>query len=95
MANVQGQGMQNQGRQRDTGASDLEYDLVAEMHEILEGNAALEKYIQDAKQAGDSEVERCFEQIHEQNKQNVSALRDLLAQRLTGNGQKQQQVQRS
>ncbi len=76
--------MQQQStNQFSTGASNLEYDLVAEMHEILEGNAALEKYIQDAKQAGDTDVERCFQQIHEQNKQNVTALPQLLVQRLT------------
>ncbi len=75
--------MQQQGKQS-TGASNLEYNLIAELHEILEGNAALEKYIQDAKQAGDTEVERCFQQIHDQNKQNVDTLRQLLGQRLMG-----------
>ncbi len=79
---------QQQGKQENTGASNLEYNLVAELHELLEGNAALEKYIQDAKQSGDSEVERCFQQIHDQNKQSVNTLRQLLGQRLMG-GMKQ------
>jgi hypothetical protein len=79
---------QQQGNQQtSTGASNLEYDLVAEMHELLEGNAALEKYIADAKQAGDSEVERCFQQIHDQNKRSVDTLRQLLAQRLMSSTQ--------
>jgi hypothetical protein len=71
-----------QGQQ--TGASNLEYDIVAEMHELLQGNSALEQYIQDARKAGDSDAERCFQQIHDQNKQNVTALRTLLAKHIQG-----------
>lgn len=51
------------------------------MHSLLKGNAALEQYMQDAKQAGDSELESCFKQIHDQNEQNVTALRRLISQR--------------
>lgn len=87
------QNVQQQGKQLQTGASDLEYDLVAEMHEILEGNAALERYIEDARKVGDNEVERCFQHIHDQNRENVSELRGLLAKRLGTEGQ--QQAQRS
>lgn len=79
------QQQQNQQGNTATGASNLEYDLVAEMHELLEGNAALEKYIQDAKQFGDAEVERCFQQIHDQNRDSVNMLRQLLATRLGAN----------
>ncbi len=68
-------------QQTSTGASNVEYDLVAEMHSLLKGNAALEQYMQDAKQAGDSELESCFKQIHDQNEQNVTALRRLISQR--------------
>ncbi|MRG93994.1 hypothetical protein [Polyangium spumosum] len=70
---------QQQTQQQKTGASNLEYDIVAEMHELLQGNSALEQYIQDARQAGDKDAERCFQQIHDQNKQNVTELRTLLA----------------
>jgi hypothetical protein len=66
-----------------TGASDIEYDIVAEMHELLQGNEALEQYIGDAKQAGDNDAERCFQQIHDQNQQYVHALRGLLAKHIT------------
>lgn len=85
------QNVQQQGKQHQTGASDLEYDLVAEMHEILEGNAALERYIEDARKVGDNEVERCFQHIHDQNRENVSELRGLLAKRLGSEGQQQAQ----
>ncbi|MDC3952871.1 hypothetical protein [Polyangium jinanense] len=74
--------MATQTQQKQTGASNLEYDIVAEMHELLQGNSALEQYIQDARQAGDQDAERCFQQIHDQNKQNVTTLRTLLAKHI-------------
>ncbi|MDI3288946.1 hypothetical protein [Polyangium sp. 15x6] len=74
--------MATQTQQKQTGASNLEYDIVAEMHELLQGNSALEQYIQDARQAGDQEAERCFQQIHDQNKQYVTTLRTLLAKHI-------------
>jgi FtsZ-binding cell division protein ZapB len=89
MANQQTQsGSENQMQ---TGASNIEYDIVAEMHELLEGNAALEQYIQDARQAGDNEAERCFQQIHDQNRQNVAQLRTLLAKHMLKSMPQQQQ----
>jgi hypothetical protein len=65
-----------------TGASNLEYDIVAEMHELLQGNSALEKYIVDAQNAGDRDAEQCFQQIHDQNRTHVASLRSLLAKQL-------------
>lgn len=71
-----------ESRGMQTGASDLEYDIVAEMHELLEGNAALEQYIEDAREAGDKDAESCFQQIHDQNQKNVTTLRSLLAKHI-------------
>jgi hypothetical protein len=68
-----------QGQQTSTGATNLEYDLVAEMHELLEGNAAIEHYIEDAKGAGDGEAERCFMKIRDTNREHVSELRQILS----------------
>jgi rubrerythrin len=70
------------GPKKETGASDLEFDLLSEMHSLLKGNQALERYIEDAKSAGDQEVERCFKELHDQNKQHVTKLRGLLASRI-------------
>ena len=64
--------MATQQMQQKTGASNLEYDIVAEMHELLEGNAALEQYINDARQAGDRDAEQCFQQIQDQNRKSVA-----------------------
>ena len=72
-----------QQQQTSTGASNVEYDLVSEMHTLLKGNAALEKYIEDAKGAGDEEVERCFTQIRETNRQHVSLIEPLLSKWLS------------
>ena len=65
-----------------TGASNLEYDLFSEIHSLLKGNAALERYIEDAREAGDREVESCFRAIHDQNKENAAKVRELIAKRL-------------
>lgn len=69
--------------QHQTGATNVEYDLYSEIHSLLKGNAALERYIQDAKKEGDKEVESCFESLHTQNKQHVDKLRSMIAKRLS------------
>jgi hypothetical protein len=66
-----------------TGASNLEYDLFSEVHSLLKGNAALEQYIEDARAAGDREVETCFKSIQDQNKDNVTKLRDMIAKHIS------------
>ena len=66
-----------------TGASNVEYNLFSEVHCLLKGNAALERYMEDARDAGERDVESCFKAIHEQNKENVGKLRDLIVQHLS------------
>jgi hypothetical protein len=70
-------------QQQGTGASNLEYNLVSEMHSLLKGNAALQQYIEDARAAGDQELASCFQALHEQNKENVTKLRQMLVQRIS------------
>jgi hypothetical protein len=74
--------MDMQQQQQQTGANNLEYDLFSEIHSLLKGNSALEQYIQDAKGVGDQEVEGCFQKIHDNNKQYVEKLRDLIEDRI-------------
>ncbi|APR83210.1 Hypothetical protein A7982_08559 [Minicystis rosea] len=64
------------------GASNLEYDLFSEVHCLLKGNAALEQYMEDARQAGDREAETTFKAIHDQNKESVGKLRDLIGKHI-------------
>ena len=71
-----------QHQKQKTGATNVEYDLFSEMHSLLKGNAALEQYIDDAKGAGDQEVESCFQTLHDQNKQHVDKLRKLIEKRI-------------
>jgi hypothetical protein len=65
-----------------TGASDLEFDLFSEVHCLLKGNNALQQYIDDAHEAGDPEAEACFKTIHDQNKENVMKLREVLSKHI-------------
>ena len=65
-----------------TGASNVEYNLFSEVHSLLKGNNALEQYIEDAREAGNRDVESCFKAIMEQNKENVVKLRELIAKHL-------------
>jgi rubrerythrin len=79
--------MEKQQQQKEkTGATNVEYDLFSEMHSLLKGNAALEQYINDAKGAGDQEVESCFQTLHDQNKQHVDTLRRLIEKRIVSRG---------
>jgi hypothetical protein len=61
------------------GTPNIEYDLFSEVHCLLKGNAALEKYMDDAREAGDRDVETVFKSIHDQNRHNVEKLRELIA----------------
>ncbi len=66
----------------DTGASNVEYDLISVMYHTLQGNEALTRYEQDATEAGDEEVTQFLREIREQNKQYLDRLRHLLSERL-------------
>ena len=68
--------------QKKAGTSNVEFDLFSEAHSLLKGNAALEQYIEDARDAGERDVEACFKTIHEQNKENVAKVRDLIGKHL-------------
>jgi hypothetical protein len=68
--------------QKMTGTSNIEFDLFSEAHSLLKGNAALDQYIEDAREAGDRDVESCFKTIHEQNKESAAKVRDLIAKHL-------------
>jgi rubrerythrin len=74
------QQMKGEQQHKKTGTSNLEYDLFNEVASLLKGNAALERYIEDAREAGERDVETCFKTIHDQNKDHVSKLRQLIGQ---------------
>lgn len=74
---------EQQQQHRKTGATNIEYDLFSEVHSLLKGNNALEQYIEDARQSGEREIETCFKSIQDQNKENVTKLRDLIGKHIS------------
>jgi len=74
--------IKSEQQHKKAGSSNVEYDLFSEIHSLLKGNAALEKYTEDAREAGERDVETCFKTIHEQNKQNVEKLRELIGKHI-------------
>ena len=74
----------DQGRSK-YGVSDLEYDLVETLSNLLGGMEALEKYAQDAEQAGDAECATIFRTLSENNRASAQQVRNALA-RLLGRG---------
>lgn len=66
--------------ERVSGVPNVTYDLIAVLHNELEGIAALEQYKQDAQ--GDQEVLSFLNQLEQQETEHVNKLRDLLSRRL-------------
>jgi hypothetical protein len=76
---------QNQGSQSSRyGIDNLTYDLVTVLHEKSKGLEAFEQYLRDAE--GDNEARQCFEQLRQQDQENVQKLQRLLASRLASQG---------
>ena len=65
------------------GMSNIEYNIVTTLSNLLEGVEALEKYAQDAEQAGDSETATIFRTIRENNRSSTGQLRNALARHLS------------
>jgi hypothetical protein len=73
--------MSEQG-QESYGLSNIEYDLVMTLANLLQGIEHLERYAQDADAAGDSEAATTFRSLRESNRAAVSSLRSALARQL-------------
>lgn len=71
--------------QQQTGATNLEFDLISVLYHCLEGNQAITQYIRDAQNQNDQETLQCFQQIQQQNMQNVNQLRNILTKRVQSN----------
>jgi rubrerythrin len=64
--------------QQQFGVSNLEYDMVTTLSNLLQAEEVLTKYSSDAEQAGDQEVAQIFRMIQENNRQAATQLRDKL-----------------
>lgn len=75
---------QNAGTQGSgsTGADDKTFNLVSVLYHALEGGATYSRYIQDADQAGDSELAQFFRQTQQEEQQRAEQAKRLLASRI-------------
>ena len=64
------------------GVSNLEYDLVTTLSNLLQGQEVLDKYAQDAEQAGDQECATIFRTIRENNRNSAQQIRNALARHM-------------
>lgn len=65
-----------------SGISNVTYDLLATLTAKLEGIAAMEEYIDDAKDEGADDVRALFEECQQRETQDVNRLRELVKQYL-------------
>ncbi|MDP9369315.1 MAG: hypothetical protein M3Q03_13755 [Chloroflexota bacterium] len=66
------------------GVSNLEYDLITTLSNLLQGSEALHKYAQDAEQAGDSECATLFRTLMDNNRASAQQFRSALQRQLSG-----------
>jgi hypothetical protein len=62
--------------------SDIEYNLVTTLSNLLQSEEVLAKYAQDADSSGDSESATLFRSLRESNKRSASEFRRALARHL-------------
>lgn len=68
--------------EKEFAVSDVEYNLVTTLSNLLQGEEVLEKYASDADKAGDKEVSQIFHNLRQSNKQAAKGLRAALARQL-------------
>lgn len=66
----------------DTTVSDLEYDLVTTLSNLLQGREVLGKYAQDAEKAGDLDSAEIFRNLQSTNAEAAGRIRNALARAL-------------
>ena len=60
------------------GISNLEYDLVTTLSNLLEGHEVLDEYASDADEAGDAEAAEIFRSIQQHNQEAAFRIRTSL-----------------
>lgn len=66
----------------DTGTTNEQYNLVSVLYHVLEAAVTYEQYIEDAKQAEDSDLTAFFQELKETNCQTAEKAKQLLKNRL-------------
>jgi hypothetical protein len=64
--------------QQHFGVSDVEYNIITTMSNLLQGEDVLDRYASDADAAGNSDVARIFRDLQEQNNRIAGQLREAL-----------------
>ena len=65
-----------------TGTRDEHYNIVSVLYHVLQAADLYQRYIDDAKQAGDEELADFFTQIQEQDRHRAERAKELLNGRL-------------
>ncbi len=65
------------------GMSDVEYDIIITLSNLLQGMEAMEKYASDAEKAGDSECATIFRTLRENNRNSAEQFRSALRRHLS------------
>jgi rubrerythrin len=65
------------------GVSNVEYDIVTTLSNLLQAEEVLTKYVNDADQAGEQDCAEIFRTIQQNNRESAMQLRDMLARRVT------------
>jgi hypothetical protein len=68
--------------ERITGTKDEHYDLLSVLYHALQGAETCQRYIEDAKQAGDGELAHYFSEMQMQYRQLAQRGKELLSQRM-------------
>lgn len=66
-----------------TGTRDEHYNLVSVLYHTLQEGDTIERYIDDARQAGDDELAGFFQEVQEQDRQRAERAKKLLTERVT------------
>lgn len=67
--------------QGNTGASNVQYDLVSVMYHALQGAQTYDMYIRDAEQQGDQELGQFFREVKQEDQRRAERAKQLFAQR--------------
>ena len=65
-----------------TGTNNEQYDLISVVYHTLEGAVTYEKYVEDAKAAGDNELASFFEELKANSCEMAEKAKQLLKNRL-------------
>lgn len=65
-----------------TGVRDKDYNLISVLYHALQGGETSSTYIDDAKQAGDQDLARFFEDVQEDYRRIGNRAKDLLKKRV-------------